>query len=175
MGNRRTPNKLLVPANRPERPCPHEYSDEEELVVEVDCASCNGAQDMENARCFTGLMNIVMAGAAPGSIVLRRYIDKRYRGPAVQRVLAAAEQLASVNRAIGALPAVSDRRCRTCPASTERILGAIRHAMTRDPIAYSAAPATIPEMLREAADGTECDEREECLRKASRLLLVGRR
>lgn len=144
-------------------------------MVEVDCASCNGAQDLENARCFTGLMNIVMAGAAPGSIVLRRYLVKRYRGPAVQRVRAAAEQLASVNRAIGALPGLSDRRCRTCPASTERILGAFRHAMTTDPIACSTTPAMLPEILRDAADGTECDEREECLLRASRLLVAGRR
>lgn len=174
MGNGRNPNKQLVPATRPEKPCPHDYSDDEGLAIEVDCTTCNGAQDMENARCFAGLMNVVMAGAAPRSVVLRRYLDKRYRGMAVHRLLATAEMLAAVNRAISALTRPSDRRCRTCPVSKEQILRSIRDAILRDPIGYSAGPSAVLEQVREATDAVRCDRRDECLRKASQLIPQGR-
>jgi len=174
MGNGRNPNKQLVPATRPEKPCPHDYSDDEGLVIEVDCAACTGAQDMENARCFAGLMNVVMAGAAPRSVVLRRYLDKRYRGTSVRRLLATTEMLASVNRAIGALARPSDRRCRTCPVSKEWMLCSIRDAILRDPIGYSAGPCVVLEQVRGAADAIRCDRKDECLRKASQLIPLGR-
>ena len=170
MSNGRNPNKQLVPATRPEKPCPHDYSDDEGLVIEVDCTACRGAQDMENARCFAGLMNVVMAGAAPRSVVLRRYLDKRYRGTAVRRLLATAEMLASVNRAISALTRPSDRRCRTCPVSKERVLCSIRDAILRDPIGYSAGPSGVLEQVRGAAGAIRCDRRDECLRDASHLI-----
>src|SRR4030065_369296 len=116
MRHQQGPTKRMAPSASPETCCSHEYLEDDDLVLSIDCNACAGAHDLSNQRCYAGVLNILASGAQPDSIVLRRYIDKRYRGEAVKAAALAASERASPRRGIAALEPPSDRRCRTCPA-----------------------------------------------------------
>jgi hypothetical protein len=116
--------------------CPHIYTEEEALQLEIDCSSCAGANDLLNNRCLAGVMQIIAARAAPEAIILKRFIHKRYRGETVRLAALAARELATLNRAIASSEPPSDRKCRTCPSSKGLAMVAMRRRLVSNPIKY---------------------------------------
>lgn len=136
MRRRQGPAKKLAPSMNPESVCPHNYSEEEALQLEIDCGSCAGANDLMNNRCLTGVMRIIAVGAEPEAIILKRFIHKRYRGEAVRLAALAASELATLNRAIASAEIPSDKKCRTCPCSKEKTMLALRRKLLSGPTSY---------------------------------------
>jgi hypothetical protein len=166
MTHRQGPTKKLVPAISSESKCPHEYSEEDGLQLEIDCSDCQGAQDLSNRKCVSGILNVISASTEPDAIILKRFIHKRYRGEPVKRVAAMASELATLNRAIASAERPSDRRCRTCPASAERVLDAARRMLLENPLGYLGERRAILSGLRAAHTRCECTRADACVEAA---------
>ena len=149
MRRRQGPAKKLAPANAPERACAHVYREDEWLQLEIDCMECNGAHDLMNRKCLAGVMNALVATSAPEAIVLRRYTHKRYRGEVVGLLSACAAELASLNRSLSLKTEVSDKRCRTCRASSVSVITSAKRTLLDDPMAYMRDGSAVRKDLRE--------------------------
>ena len=158
------PSKKLAPAIDSETSCPHAFNDEDGFELEVDCQDCPGASDIQNRRCASGMIQILASGARPESIVLKRYIHKRFRGEHVELLRAAAEELSALNRAISATSPPSDKECRTCSASTHRLIPELRARLLEDPARYVSAPDWLSEILCSRASATTCVRAAACMR-----------
>jgi len=150
----------------PESVCPHNYTEEEALQLEIDCGSCAGANDLMNNRCLTGVMNIIAAGAEPEAIILKRFIHKRYRGEAVKIAALAARELATLNRAIASVEPPSDRKCRTCPSSKELAMVAMRRRLLSNPTKYMPEVGADPSQLAEELTVNGCPMTRRCVAEA---------
>ena len=168
------PTKMLAPTIAPDSSCPHSYSDEEGVQLEIECSECAGAHDLENSKCFTGIMNVMIAGAEPEAIILKRFIHKRYRGEVVRRAAFAASELAALNRAMVAAEPPSDKRCRTCTASTERIVIAMKQRLLENPFEYASSRMTIVKDIERAAFAHACENARSCVDKGLRMSMLGR-
>ncbi len=162
----RGPTKKLAPTISPDSGCPHDYSEFEGLQLEIDCSKCNGAHDLDNKKCLSAVMNVLANGAQPDTIILKRFIHKRYRGQAVELASKAAGTLAALNRAIASAQRPSDKRCRTCPASMDQVLVAMRHALLDDPVGYVQSPARVLRGLRICLPRIECERAVSCFDSA---------
>jgi hypothetical protein len=160
----------MAPASNPETCCPHEYVEEDELVLSVDCNACAGAHDLGNQRCFSGILNILAAGAEPDSVVLKRYIHKRYRGEAVKSTALAAAELAVLRRGIASIEPASDKRCRTCPASAHQVLLQARLRLVENPMTPPISRAALRDFILERVGADACDRAHACI---SRVLKSG--
>jgi hypothetical protein len=158
--------KKLVPARDRELKCPHTYCEEEELRLEIDCSDCSGAQDMQNRRCMSGIVQILSSEALPHTVTLKRHIHKRYREQALHLTLSAAQELAVLNRTSANVDAASDKRCRTCHASAPRIADTLRHLLLNDPIAYTKDFLSITEHIGAASKPANCRNGPECVETA---------
>ncbi len=136
------PTKKLIPSISPENRCPHQYGEDEGLQLEIDCSECQGAQDLANSRCVSGILNVMMTGAVPTAIILKRFIHKRYRGESIGPLALVASELSALNRAIASAEKPSDKRCRTCGASRERVLMAMKRRLLENPTEYLPSPVT---------------------------------
>ncbi len=163
MRRRQGPAKKLAPSMSPESVCPHNYTEEEALQLEIDCSSCAGANDLMNNRCLTGAMNIIAAGAVPEAIILKRFIHKRYRGETVRLAGLAARELATLNRAIASAETPSDRKCRTCQSSKELALTAMRRRLLSNPIGYMPGKESNPSELAEGLLVEGCPKTRKCV------------
>lgn len=161
----------MAPSPSPETCCPHAYLDDDGLVLDIECNSCAGAHDLSNPRCYAGLLNIMASGAQPDSIVLRRYIHKRYRGEAVRTATLAASELASLRRGIVGLELPSDRRCRTCPASAHKVLLQARLRLVENPMRPPMSRATMTAIILDGVREDACEKASSCISKA---LQIGR-
>lgn len=126
---------------------------------------CNGAHDLANRKCLAGIINALAATSMPEAIVLKRYTHKRYRGEAIAWIVACAAELASLNRALTTSSELSDKVCRTCPASAIAVLGNVKRAMLEDPATYTTQSAEILKDIREkmiAAAG-KCSDAVQCI------------
>lgn len=159
----RGPSKKLAPTIDSETSCPHTFNDEDGFELEVDCQACPGASDLGNRRCASGVTNILVTGALPEAIVLKRYIHKRFRGGQVDALRAAAEELCALNRAISAATPPSDKECRTCPASTRRAVASLRGHLLDDPVGYATGYARFSDELRSKASATTCARARACI------------
>ena len=157
--------KTLVPAMDSDTPCPHRYSEDEGLVLEVDCRECQGAYDLSNDRCMTGIITILSAGPVPESVVLKRFIHRRYRGDAISTLAAMAAELSALNRASASMTPPSDRRCRTCAVSTSRIVADLRSALIDRPASYMTEQITISSDARASSKEHACDRAIRCAEK----------
>jgi len=166
MTPRRGPTKRLIPAISPETRCPHAYSEDDGLQLEIDCAACQGAQDLDNRKCISGILNVMVMGTAPEAIILKRYIHKRYRGERVRRIADLATSLASIGRAAASIERPSDKRCRTCPVSAERILETVRRKLLEDPESYLDRHAVIIGEVRHIPAGLGCGSASRCIADA---------
>ena len=166
MTPRQGPTKKLIPAISLDSKCPHAFSEDDGLQLEIDCSACQGAQDIDNRKCISGILNVMVAGAIPEAIILKRYIHKRYRDEPVRRIAKIASNLASINRAVASAEAPSDRRCRTCPASTERILGRARRKLLEDPAGYGACQNALEDDIRSEASNLDCTNADRCVTEA---------
>ena len=157
--------KKLAPAVNPETACPHEYTEDEGLQLEVHCMDCPGANDLANNRCLSGVLNIISGSARPEAIVLKRFMEKRYRGAELEWIGWLAQELAVYTRAANSTDRPSDRRCRTCPASRDRVLPALKRALLEDPRGYSAKRRDIADDLRSRCRSVSCAGSQVCLGK----------
>ncbi|OGS42132.1 MAG: hypothetical protein A3K67_02720 [Euryarchaeota archaeon RBG_16_62_10] len=163
MRHRTGPTKRLVPTMSPDATCPHRYTEEEGMTLEVDCDECQGASDLMNNRCISGVMNALASSVRPEAIILKRFMHKRYRGRLVERVCAATVELSALNRALSACVEVSDRRCRTCPASKRLVISATKVRMLEDPWAYISRPGSVQAQVRARAQACGCARAPSCV------------
>ena len=170
------PTKKLAPTIAQDAICPHSYSDEEGVQLEIECSECAGAHDLGNSKCLTGILNVMSTGAEPEAIILKRFIHKRYRGEAVRRAASAAAELAALNRAIVAAEPSSDKRCRTCPASTEQIAAAMKRKLLENPAEYVSSVETAVKDIETVAFSHACENARACADKgfSVSILLRGR-
>jgi hypothetical protein len=162
---RQGPTKKLAPTSAPEHACAHSYRDDEGLQLEVDCTDCNGAHDLNNRKCLAGVLNALVSASPPESIVLKRYIDKRYRGDSVAWIATCAGELSLLNRLVSAKNGSSDKRCRTCLASRVNVLDSARRALLDDPATYLNSPRDVFKEIRERmlASAGRCAEAPVCV------------
>ncbi len=145
------------------------------MQLEVDCSTCTGGISLANPKCLSGILRALSTGGVPDAIVLRSYIHKRYRGEAVERAAHVASELASINRELlsATLERPSDRRCRTCRASSESILTTLRRSMLDDPALFASDRHGFIARIREEVDPPDCSRAEECLGKVLRAARLG--
>lgn len=129
---------------------------------------------MENTKCLVGVMRIICGGAEPGSVILKRSLHKRYRDDTVAFLRASASELVRLNRALSSTERPSDKRCRTCPASRENVLKALRRGLLSDPRGYLSNPDLVLTTLR-GHTRTTCARRNECLEAGVAASIVGLR
>jgi len=168
MRRQQGPTKRKAPSPSPETCCPHEYREEDELVLTVDCNACAGAHDLWNQRCFAGILNIMASGAEPDSIVLKRYMHRRYRGEAVRAIVSAASELSVLRRGIASLKPPSDRRCRTCPASPHRVLLQAKLRLIEDPMRAPVSREDMARAVLQSVSGEACEKAPECVSRVLR-------
>ncbi len=160
----------MAPTLAPGSVCPHVYTEEDGTQLEIDCSECRGANDLSNNKCLSAIVGIMVDGAEPEAIVLKRYIHKRYRAGIVKRAFAASLELARLNRAIASLQPSSDRRCRTCGASKDRSLTRLRRNLLEDPATFTCNRRTIEPVLQ--ATVADCPQALSCLNEAISLATV---
>lgn len=163
----RGPTKKLAPAISPERCCPHEWSEDEGLQLEIDCSSCAGGNSLANSKCLSGILKALTTGGLPETIVLKSYIHKRYRGDAVGSAAAVASELAGLNRALvsASLDRPSEKKCRTCRASRENLLAMLRRSILDDPAFYASDRTLFLARVRGEIAPTDCTRVDECVAK----------
>ena len=172
MRRRQGPTKKLAPTISPEISCPHNYTEDEGLQLEIDCSACGGASDLTNPKCLRAALNIMSLGAPAHVIILKRYIHKRYRGRMVDAAHLASSELAAINRALLSVEQPSDKRCRTCPASRDRVLRAMKLTLWEDPLTYVADHGRLMEGLRIKCSG-DCPENDNCVGKGLAVSTLG--
>lgn len=158
----------MAPATELEHACAHTYREDEGLQLEIDCIDCNGAHDLASRKCLAGVMNALVAASAPETIVLRRYTDKRYRGGVVETLCSSASALASLNRLLAVKNPPSDKRCRTCRASTSNVLQEVRRALLENPIAFLQRDPSLRRDIRDmmVASAGRCVDAEACVEES---------
>ncbi len=173
MKHRKGPTKKLIPSISLDNCCPHEYSEDEGLQLEIDCSACQGAQDLTNSRCVSGILNVLVTGAVPRAVILKRFIHKRYRGESVESVALVASELSALNRAIASAEKPSDKRCRTCSASRERILMAMKRRLLENPAGYLPGHRNMAAELASRFRSDQCSDSDKCIENALSTSVVG--
>ena len=165
MKRRQGPTKKLAPVNSTEHACAHTYREEEGLQVEIDCRDCNGAHDLANRKCMSGIVTALVSSSAPEAVVLRRFTDKRYRGETVRFLTSCAAELSSMNRSLSLQSPPSDKRCRTCPASRANVVAAARSALLADPVAFmNDRNGVLSDLMQKmVASAGRCVDARECI------------
>jgi hypothetical protein len=161
----RIPTKKLVPTIDSGSKCEHEYRHDGELMLEIDCSVCSGPQDLSNEKCCAGILNILSNGVMPETIVLRRFVHTRYRLHCMGWMRAVAECMASMRRISESKSGASDERCRTCPASSERLAEEITETIRADPRAFYQNPKALSGSLGSAIVSANCSRAPKCVRE----------
>jgi len=163
MEHKNGPTKKLAPAIASDARCPHIFSEDCGIQLEINCLECAGAHDLENRKCLTGIVNVVSLGAEPEVIILKRFIHKRYRGASVKRIASAAAELSALNRALDSVEAPSDKQCQTCPASTQKIIAALKRSLMEDPAGFVSSPAEAFKEIESHAFSRACEKARACV------------
>jgi hypothetical protein len=161
--SRTGPSKKLVPSLGPDRACEHRFVEDEAMTLEVDCRECSGAQSIDNPRCAAGMVNVLASGVLPEAIVLRRYIDVRYRSERIAGLRAAAAALAALRRLADEQHEPSDRRCRTCPASRGRLASELVRRVRADPASFCSNRARLSDVLARELSSVACPRLAGCI------------
>ncbi len=157
------PSKKMVPSLSSDRRCEHRFSEDDAMSLEIDCSDCSGAQSIENPKCASGIMNILASGVVPDAVVLKRYIHVRYRSERLDRLRESASVLAALRR-LEAQPAeLSDKKCRTCPASRHRLASEVIRRIQADPISFGASRRDLSDRLTSELAATGCPRLAECV------------
>lgn len=159
-----------MPRLDPETKCPHVFSEEGGLQLEVDCQACPGAQDLMNERCAAGIVHVLSSEATPSTIILRRHLHKRYRGAHVQGLAAASSLLSALDRKIRSGKRPSDEPCRTCRASEVMLAIALRQRLLEDPHGFIADRDSVADRVAAESAPVKCGRSAECLARVHALL-----
>ena len=159
--------KKLVPVEDREAGCRHEFVDDYELRLEVECESCHGPQDLMNNRCMRGILQILCSGARPNVLVLKRRTHKRYREGPLALLFEAASGLETLNRCLSATEELSDKRCQTCQASMPWIIAALRRTFLDDPLAFVTDPESALQRTVGSVAVTSCGRASDCIHRAA--------
>jgi hypothetical protein len=157
------PTKKLAPTIDPNISCPHSFTEDEGVQLEVDCLECAGAHDLMNPRCMIGVVNVVSGGVVPEIVILKRFTHKRYRRDAVNLVAMAATELSALNRALAAPDVASDRSCRTCFASRHQVISGMKRRLVENPEAYLLSSRRVAEEIRRAHSISTCERAGMCI------------
>jgi len=149
----------------PETSCPHTFSEDDGLQLEVDCSECSGAHDLKNSKCLIGIVNVISLGAEPEAIILKRFIHKRYRGAPVGRAVSAATELAALNRGLASLDQPSDKRCRTCSARAEQVVMTLRRKLIENPGDYGDRVESVVSEFEQNIALHACERARACVGK----------
>ena len=163
MRRRGGPTKRLAPTISPDTHCPHVFTEDEGIQLEIECTDCGGAHDLSNSRCLLGVMNVVCGGAVPETVILKRYTHKRYRRDAVRLVSVAALELSSLNRALATPDQSSDKECRTCVASRQQIVSDMKRRLLENPETYVLGGAILADNIRRAHATPACARAGACI------------
>jgi hypothetical protein len=163
MKQREGPTKRFAPALSADVCCPHSFNEDEGVQLEINCQECAGAHDLANTRCMIGVVNVVSGGVTPETIILKRFTHKRYRKDSVRLVSAAAVELSALNRALSAPEPVSDKSCRTCPASGRQVVQGLKRSLLNDPRGYILHPEETMEQIRRAQGTVACERASACV------------
>ncbi|MBU1157920.1 MAG: hypothetical protein KKE24_01110 [Candidatus Thermoplasmatota archaeon] len=166
------PTKKLAPARHADLHCPHSYTSEHGLQLEVDCSACTGAQDINNGNCARGILNILRSGVEPDSIILKRYIHRRYRSESFKSLCELATELSVLNRIVSAQVIPSDKRCLTCSASKEKTAEYLINQLRHDPVAYAKRKRALSDRLKDIASEASCPKGHDCLREALATTII---
>ncbi len=161
--NPRLATKKLVPVMDSESGCPHRYSEEEGLVLEVDCRECQGPFDMANRRCMAGVISILACGPVPESVILTRAVQKRYRGNIVSSMVDLAAEFSALNRMSASTEIPSDRRCRTCPVSTPKVVASLMRTLADRPEFYEVEAGRVADEVRALVAQIDCERASKCV------------
>ncbi|MGD9962436.1 MAG: hypothetical protein AB7S97_00830 [Thermoplasmata archaeon] len=157
------PSKKMVPSLSNDRKCEHRFTEGDSMTLEVDCGDCSGGQSIENPKCASGITNILALGVIPDAVVLKRHIHVRYRSDRITRLCESASALAALRR-LEAQPAEpSDRRCRTCPASRQRLASEVIRRIQADPVSFGPSRKALSDMLASEYAATGCPRLSECI------------
>lgn len=165
MGRYYGPTKKLAPTIAPDARCPHTFSEDNGIQLEIDCSQCAGAHDLRNSKCLTGVVNVMSLGAEPEVIILKRFIHKRYRGEFVRQVVSAATELAALNRALASSEPPSDKHCRTCTVSMEHVIAAMRRKLIENPAIYVSSAESAFSDIETKALSHACAKARACIDK----------
>ncbi len=166
------PTKKLAPSRHADVHCPHSYTNEYGLQLEVDCSACAGAQDISNGNCAKGILNIFCSGIEPDSIILKRYIHRRYRSESFKMLCELATELCVLNRIVSTHVIPSDKKCLTCPASKGKSAEYLIHQLRQDPVAYTKRKPALSDRLKEVASKASCPKGYECLSEALATTMI---
>jgi hypothetical protein len=163
MRHRGGPTKRLAPTIGPDALCPHIFTEDEGIQLEIECTDCGGAHDLSNSRCLLGVMNVVCGGAVPETVILKRYTHKRYRKNTVRLVSIAASELSSLNRALATPDQASDKECRTCFASKQQVVSDMKRRLLENPRSYVLGGALLVEDIKRAHAAVACVRASACI------------
>jgi hypothetical protein len=163
MKQREGPTKRFAPTLSADTCCPHSFGEDEGVQLEINCEECAGAHDLTNTRCLIGVVNVVSGGVAPETIILKRFTHKRYRKDSVRLVSAAAVELSALNRALSAPDPMSDKTCRTCPASGRQIVQSLKRCLLTNPRSYILHPEDTMELIRQVRGTVACERVSACV------------
>ena len=158
--------KKLVPVESRDAKCRHDFVEDDELRLEVECDSCHGPQDLMNNRCMRGILQILSSGARPNVLVLKRRSHKRYREGSLALVFEAASGLEMLNRCLSVTKELSDKRCQTCQASMPWIVAAMRRSFLDDPLGFVEDPDGALEKAVGSVAVTNCGRSSDCIHRA---------
>lgn len=157
------PSKKLVPTVRSDRKCEHAFDEEGVMTLEVECSACSGAQSIENAKCASGIMNIVAAGVVPEAVVLKRFTHVRYRSDRIAQLCDSALAMAALRRLESQPEELSDKKCRTCPASRPRLASEVIRRIRDDPMAFGPSRKTLSDRLSVEYANVGCSRLMQCV------------
>lgn len=163
MRHRPGPTKRLAPSISSEMICPHIYAEDDGVHLEVDCSACAGAHDLSNNKCLAGVMNVVCCGAVPDTIILKRFIHKRYRRDTVGLAATAASELAALNRALAPSNQAPERACRSCAANKHEVIAEMRQRLLDDPAVYVISAAQLFTEIKASRAGLACARSSACV------------
>ena len=115
---------------------------------------------------------MMVTGAVPRAIILKRLIHKRYREASIKPVALAAAELSALNRAIASADRPSDKRCRTCSASRERILTAMKRRLLENPQDYLPSHKAMAAEFMSTYRADHCADSLRCIENALSTSIV---
>lgn len=86
----------------------------------------------------------------------------------------AAAELAALNRALVAVEPPSDKRCRTCPASAERIVTAMKRRLLENPVEYVSSMERVVKDIESVALFHACESARTCVDKGVSVSVLQR-